>query len=189
MYLCLIAYIQDTGRPSPETKRAKRKRQKARRKLFRSSAAKSKHMYVAQESESNEMQAWSSNKNDQDDDDDCGVDTNVLEMRIEDGIKEQDFINETCMDEYSYECLLNCRHVLMNKVTFYRKKLEQEKFEKKKVIMKCEDSVQNIRSFYTNIALAPTRAEKIARAALSSTHTAKQFLREIAASSYCRMWP
>ena len=73
-------------------------------------------MYVTQESESNEMQAWYSDKNDQDDDDDCGVDTTVLEMRVEDGIKEQDFINETCMDEYSYEYLFKCRHVLMNKI-------------------------------------------------------------------------
>ncbi len=42
----------------------------------------------------------------------------MVEMRVEDGLKEQDFINETCMDEYSYEYLSKCRQILMNKVEY-----------------------------------------------------------------------
>ena len=73
-----------------------------------------------------------------------GVDTDVVEMRVEDGLKEL-----TCMDEYSYEYLSKCRQILMNKV---REKLEQEKYEKKQEVW-----IQSIRSFYTNIAIAPSR--------------------------------
>ena len=115
------------------------------------------------------------------------VDTTVLEMQIEDGFKEQDEATCSCAEQYSSDYLQRCRQQLMDKVRAYRVELERERLEKKKLILETEERIQSIRTFYTNIALAPTRTGRIAKAALSSTHTAKQFLRETLSKSNARL--
>ena len=94
-------------------------------------------------------------------------------MQIEDGFKEQDGATCSCAQQYSPENLQGCRQQLMDKVRAYRVELERERLEKKKLMLEKEERIQSIQ---TNIALAPTRTGRIAKAALSSTHTAKEFL-------------
>lgn len=110
-----------------------------------------------------------------------GLDTEVLKMQIEDTFKDMEEAPEISgtHSEYSAECLIKCRKLLMEKVSAYRKELQHERLEKKKILLETEERIQSIRTFYTNIAIAPTRTGRIAKAALSSTHTAQQFLKEV----------
>lgn len=185
--LIAITFVGSMGRISPEKKREKRKRQKVKRKLFNASNKFRKSSVNAD----NSGDILSSGSDGTDailkQDDVYGVDTTVLEMQIEDGFKEQDEATCSCAEQYSPEYLERCRQQLMDKVRAYRVELERERLEKKKLMLETEERIQSIRTFYTNIALAPTRTGRIAKAALSSTHTAKEFLRETLSKSNARL--
>lgn len=66
----------------------------------------------------------------------------------------------------------------MDKVDKYQKELQQERMKHKKLVVSTEERIERICT-YTNIALAPNRTGRIVKAALCSTHTAKEFLKEI----------
>lgn len=170
------------GRISLSKKREKRKRQRAKRKILTHVGELREHT-VNSASVVSDDDASHTSDGLLKEDDMYGVDTTVLEMQIEDGFKELDESAGSCAEEYSRLYLLRCHQQLMDKVRAYREELERERLEKKKLILKTEERIQNIRTFYTNIALAPTRTGRIAKAALSSTHTAKEFLRDTLSKS------
>lgn len=101
-----------------------------------------------------------------------GINQDVLQMKVEDGFKEQDEASRI-QEEYSMEYLSKCRQLLMDKVNMYRRQLQHECSNHKKLVS-TEERIESIRRFYTNIALAPNRTTRIKKAALSSTHTAKE---------------
>ena len=177
------------GKISPEKKREKRKRQKAKRKLFASSHKfrESSVNYGDNDGDSVFSGSGTDDAYALQEDDMYGVDKTVLMMQIEDGFKEQDEATTLCEEQYSPEYLQRCRQQLMDKVRAYRVELERERLEKKRLMLETEKRIQNIRTFYTNIALAPTYTGRIAKAALSSTHTAKEFLRQTLSKSNARL--
>ena len=186
----IIVTLGSMGRISPAKKREKRKRQKAKRKLFASTnhfRESSDHAVNNGDIQVSGNDASSNSDGILKNDDVYGIDTTVLEMQIEDGFKEQDESTGSNTEEYSPEYLQRCRQQLMDKVRAYREELERERFEKKKLILETEERIQNIRTFYTNIALVPSRTGRIAKAALSSTHTAKEFLRDALSKSNARL--
>ena len=185
--MIIVTSVGSMGRISPAKKREKRKRQKARRKLFASSNEFRQSSVDVKSDDDVGHDAGTSSDGILKDDDVYGVDTTVLEMQIEDGFKEQDEVTGSCTEQYSPEYLQRCRQQLMDKVRAYWEELERERLEKKKLMLETEEQIQNIRTFYTNIALAPTRTGRIAKAALSSTHTAKEFLREALSKSNARL--
>ena len=191
MIIIIITFVGSMGRISPAKKREKRKRQKAKRKLFASINGFQESSECAVNDgdilvSGNDITS-SSSDGIRKDDNVYGVDTTVLEMQIEDGFKEKDESTGSCTEEYSSEYLQRCCQQLMDKVRAYREELEWERLEKKRLILETEERIQNIRIFYTNIALAPTRTGRIAKAALSSTHTAKEFLRDALSKSNVRL--
>ena len=117
------------------------------------------------------------------DDDDYGIDSHVMEMKLDDGYMESDQQAGQDVPEYTTQYLLRCREQLMSKVSHYRKLLEEQEVIKKKMALENSQKIQNIRTFYQNIAYAPTRSGKLVRAALSKTPTAKEFLKEVTEDS------
>ena len=153
-------------------KREKRKKQKTKRKLkYIKSELHHRDVLVAcEEPTINEYSSVN---------DEYGVDSAVVQMRIEDNFKEQDYHDQTCTDDYSKHYLTKCREVLMCKVEAYQQELARERLEKKKLLASTEEKIQSIQEFYKKMILVPNRTGTIARKALSSTHTAKQFLKEL----------
>ena len=67
----------------------------------------------------------------------------------------------------------------MSKVEHYREKLEQQEDEKRRLYFKHNQSLNNVKKFYRNIALAPTRTGRMVKTALCKSHSAKQFVKDI----------
>ena len=162
------------GRRSLFKNREKRKKQKAKRKLE----------FITSKLQPNGAVSNSSSEESNSDDygivdDDYGVDSAVMEMRIEDDFKEQDIHDETCTDEYLNEYLIKCRQVLMCKVDAYQQELAHERLERKKLLFRTEEKIQNIQEFYRKMVLVPNCAGTILKKSLSSTRRAQQFLKEL----------
>ena len=117
-------------------------------------------------------------------DDVLGIDIAALEMHIADGFKEDDEIDEESKQEYSYDYLVECRDKLRARVEHYQSQLAEERLKKQQIMYRCEEKLHRVRKFYKNIAIAPSRTGKIARAALLKFQTAKQFLNDTMSQMY-----
>ena len=154
---------------SDEARRAKRRRQKEKRKI--------KKMILS--SDNSEQQLTTSSSASYDLDCDHGIDKDVLEMKFEDGFRQLDEINGKEVPQYSTKYLLKSREILMSKVEHYRQQLDQYELEKRRMALETRKTIENVKTFYKNIALGPTRTGRIVKAAIQDTHTAKTFLKEV----------
>lgn len=151
------------GRPSPATKRRKRHRQKARRKL----------KFRTELSDTSETEQCHSNQYvvGRDLPDEIGEDTDVMHMKLE------DFYQQWDNKEYTQGYLLECRQQLLRKVESYRNKIEELQTEKAELSLKHRKEIEEIRTFYQNIAYGTSRSGKIVKKAMSTSDSAKELLK------------
>lgn len=105
--------------------------------------------------------------------DEIGEDTDVMHMKLEDIYQQWD----GC--EYTPNYLKECRHLLMKKVEEYRRTVEELQTEKAKQAVQHRNEIEEIRTFYRNIAYGTSRTGKIVKKAMSTSEAAKEVLRTI----------
>ena len=81
--------------------------------------------------------------------------------------------------KYSYEYLLECREKLMQKVELYHGQLEEQSSKIARMTYEHKKQIKHIRTFYQDIAYAPTRTGRIVKAAHCSTSKAAQIMQEL----------
>ena len=150
------------GRPSPERRKAKRAKQKARRKLFGSCTA-----LPTQESGDHDTSAKLEAIGD--------VDIDHVEMCLYDSYRQLDG------EEYTREYLLNCRSKLMDKVQQYKKELNKSEEERVAMELAHKKELQRVRRFYEIIAFGQSRSGRMVRAAMGTTSAAKEIMDELRA--------
>ncbi|MCG8624869.1 MAG: hypothetical protein MJE68_23080, partial [Proteobacteria bacterium] len=123
------------GRPSPATKRKKRQRQKARRKLKFHTESSNISGSLRQQDYSNEYVIGRDLPNE------IGEDTDVMHMKLE------DFYQQWDDGEYTQGYLLECRQQLIQKVEHYRCQIETLQTEKAELTLKHRKEIEEIRTF------------------------------------------
>ena len=149
------------GRPSPATKRKKRQRQKARRKL----------KFHTESNNTSGTEQYNQYVVGCDLPDEIGEDTDVMHMKLE------DFYQQWDDRDYTHGYLLECRQQLIRKVESYRYKIEKLQTEKAELTLKHRKEIEEIRNFYQNIAYGTSRSGKIVKKAMSTSDSAKELLK------------
>ena len=152
------------GRPSPSTKRRKTKRQKVRRKL---KLAANSNCDLNQETGGCGEYVVGRILPDE-----IGEDTDVMHMKLEDFYQQWEDSNE-----YTHGYLLECRQQLMKKVKSYHCKIEELQTEKAELVVKHRKEIEEIRTFYQNIAYGTSRSGRIVKKAMSTSDAAKEVLK------------
>ena len=96
-----------------------------------------------------------------------GEDTDVLHIKLEDfyqGWEEN--------AEYSCNYLLECRKQLVGKVESYRRKIEELCTDKTETALKHRKEIDDIQTFYHNIAFGTSRSGAIVKKAMSTSGAA-----------------
>lgn len=150
------------GRPSPETKRRKRQRQKVRRQLKFSSKSSNDCTSELDEYVVGRVLP-----------DEIGEDTDVMQMKLEDVYQQWDD------SKYTHKYLMECRQQLIKKIEEYRCKLEQLQTQNSEMTLKHRKEIEEIRTFYRNIAYGTSRSGKIVKKAMSFSDAAKEVLKAI----------
>lgn len=155
------------GRPSPSTKRQKRRRQKVRRKLkFNNSNSSSNLDTDYEQNNGCDYEIGRVLP------DEIGEDTDVVHMKLGDFYQKW---GDT--DEYSHGYLMECRKQLMMKVKHYRCQNKTIKTEKAELILKHRNEIEEIRTFYQNIAYGTSCSGRIVKKSMSTSDSAKELLR------------
>ena len=141
-------------RPSPSTKKRKRQRQKVRRRQ------KVANAHAGNTTDSSEADRYKEYVVGRILPYGFGEDTDVLHMKLEDfyqGWEEN--------AEYSRNYLLECREQLVRKVESYRRKIEELCTDKTETALKHRKEIEDIRTFYQNIAYGTSRSGTIVKKA------------------------
>ncbi len=134
------------GRRSPELKRVKRCKQKARRKLLFKDTSRPQDLPT----EHSNYQPQTDSEAPSGTDEAVGEDIGVFLMTLEDSIQRLD----TNASDYSEEFLMECRDKLMQKVIKYHKQYESAVTENSRLIHNHRQEVERIRKFYQNLVYA-----------------------------------
>ena len=151
------------GRPSPATKKKKRQRQKLRRKQ--------KFTATSGATDSSEAEHSSGYVVGRVLPDEIGEDTDVMHMELE------DFYREWDNSEHSNTYLKECRQKLLEKVKEYHQKVEQLQTEKIEIACKHRAKIEEIRTFYRNIAYGTSRSGRMVKKAMSTSDAAKEVMK------------
>lgn len=149
--------------PSPSTKKRKRQRQKVRRRLKFASGSSAGGTDNSSEPEQYKEYVVGRILPDEIGD--------VLHMKLEDFYQEWD---ENAV--YTPTYLLECRKQLIRKVESYRCKIEELHSEKAQTALKHRKEIEEIRTFYQNIAYGTSRSGRIVKKAMSTSDAAKELL-------------
>ena len=150
------------GRPSPERKRAKRSKQKAKRKLFGKS-----NSLPAQDSEGHDTSEELTATGD--------IDLDHVEMCLYDSYRQLDG------EDPSQDYLLKCRSKLMDKVRQYKEALNKSQEELLTMQLAHKKELERVRRFYETIAFGKFRTGRIVRAAMGTSKAAKEIMDEMTA--------
>lgn len=156
------------GKHSPLSKRDKRKKQKARRKL-KFDNVPPQQMSEGSLSSSGLQDTECQHKSN---DDVLGLDLDVLEMTLEDTFTAPD-------ERLPYEYLDNCRKNLMRKVEMYHIQLQDMRAKNAQMRAQHCLEIERIRSFYKNIAFGHSRTGRIVRNVICTSKEAKTFVQEL----------
>lgn len=164
------------GRPSPERRQAKRKRQKVRRKLVYRTQNSSEIDQVDFETELHEnegVDVAKTNTREGDIGPIGGADTDLVEMSLYDNFREQDG------EEFSLTYLVKCRKLLIAKVKMSNEIISQLQSELEEVRLESKKENKRIRQYFELVAYGHARAGRMVRSALSSAPSAEKIIQEL----------
>ena len=163
------------GRRSQESKRIKRRHQKARRFLkFKDTYSRSSVDLQTEETTANESDVTEKTEEEASvyKQIEFGVDLAAEELRLEDELKDRDV-------EYTYEYLSNCRQKLRTRLEHCHQKLEEAKSINVKQNFQHRREIENIQHFYQTIAYAKSRTGRLVRSARLSSSAAAAVMKEL----------
>ena len=157
------------GRASPEQKRTKRRRQKAKRKLFPEK--------TPVEKSSNEAEDFDGSDNGSTSDVEIttvgDVDMDVIDMNLYDSYRQLDG------KEYPTTYLLKCREKLVDKVKKCRKRIHVLEEELSQTKLDSVKEKERIRKFYEMIAFGQSHAGRLVRSARGKCSAAGEIVEDL----------
>ena len=162
------------GRPSPERRQTKRKRQKVRRKLTYRTQSSSQMDQVDIETEPYDSQGGAKTTTaDSYIGPIGGADTDLIEMGLYDVFREQDG------EPHSLRYLMKCHKLLIAKVKKSNETISQLEKELEKIRLESKEENKRIRQYFEVVAHGHSRAGRMVRSALCSSPSAEKIIQEL----------